>query len=112
MEYIIGALLGLNIQFEVITADVTQYSKAETCPNAQCITASGRKITNADDDVMACPRKYKLGSRVIMDGKEYICEDRTAKRYDGRFDVWVDDYQKALDWGKKSKTLLIINYNE
>ena len=108
MEYIIGALLGLNIQFEVITADVTNYSKVETCPNTQCVTASGRKITNADTDVIACPRRLKFGTTIILDGKEYKCEDRTAKRYNGRFDVWVgNDYQRAMQWGIKSKVLII-----
>jgi 3D (Asp-Asp-Asp) domain-containing protein len=110
MEYIIGALLGLNINFEIITADVTQYSKVETCPHHQCQTASGRYIDETDTDVIACPRKYKLGSRVIIDGKEYICEDRTAEWVDGRWDVWAgDDYAGAIKWGVRRKQILIYN---
>lgn len=108
MEYIIGALLGLNINFEILTADVTQYSKVETCPNHQCQTASGRYIDATDTDVIACPRRFKLGTRVIIDGKEYICEDTTAKRYDGRFDIWAgEDYNGAIEWGVQEKLLII-----
>lgn len=106
MEYIIGALLGLNINFEIITADVTMYSKTETCPNRQCQTASGRYIDATDTDVIACPRRLKLGSRVIIDGKEYICEDRTARWIDnlGRFDIWNgNDYNGAIEWGVQRK---------
>jgi 3D (Asp-Asp-Asp) domain-containing protein len=112
MEYIIGALLGLNINFEIITADVTQYTKLETCPYHQCQTASGRYIDANDTDVIACPRKYKLGSRVIIDGKEYVCEDRTAQSIDrlGRFDIWAgDDYNGAMKWGVQRKQILIYN---
>jgi 3D (Asp-Asp-Asp) domain-containing protein len=108
MSILIGMLVGTGIKINVLVADVTNYSKAETCPNTQCQTASGRIITAEDTDVMACPRRFKLGSRVIMDGKEYICDDRTSKRFDGRFDVWVGtDYQGAMQWGIKNKTLII-----
>jgi hypothetical protein len=109
MEYIIGALLGLNIQFEIINADVTQYTKVETCPNHQCQTASGRYITAKDKDVIACPRRYKLKTtRVIIDGKEYVCEDRLNIKYNSRFDIWNgNDYWGAIEWGVKNKTIII-----
>lgn len=109
MEYIIGALLGLNINFEILTADVTQYTSVETCPNHQCQTASGRYIDATDTDVIACPRKYKLGSRVIIDGKEYICEDRLSEKYPLRWDIWAgDDYYSAIQFGKQRKKIIIL----
>jgi hypothetical protein len=110
MEFLLSALIGAKINFTMITAEVTMYSKIETCPYTQCITASGRKIDASDTDVIACPREYKFGTRVIINGKEYVCEDRTAKRYNGRWDIWNgDDYQGALEWGRQTKTLLIYN---
>lgn len=103
-------LVGACVDFEIITADVTQYTKLETCPHHQCQTASGRYIDANDTDVIACPRRFKLGSRVIIDGKEYICEDRTARWVDnlGRFDIWAgDDYNGAIKWGVQRKIIII-----
>ena len=112
MLSLLSALIGAHIQFSVITADVTMYTKIETCPHHHCQTASGRYIDETDDNVIACPRKYKLGTLVIIDGKEYVCEDRTAQSIDrlGRWDIWNgNDYWGAVEWGVQRKEILIYN---
>jgi hypothetical protein len=54
-----------------------------------CIAASGGNICGRHN-VVACPRSLKLGTVVEIRGKAYLCEDRTARKFDGRFDINCD----------------------
>lgn len=75
---------------------ITAYSKRETCPDTVCITSSGKR---ASMGLVACPRVFLYGTRIEIKGKEYECADHTAKRFDGRIDIFMDSYEKALDFG-------------
>jgi 3D (Asp-Asp-Asp) domain-containing protein len=92
-------------------ATVTAYSEYDSChTGSTCLMASGKK---AYVGAIACPRKYKLGTRVVIDTTPYICEDRTATSVDGRFDIFYgygqEAYDKAIQFGKQTKTITIIN---
>ena len=89
---------------EIVRATVTAYSKAETCPNEECITSSGKVATSG---LIACPRAFKLGTRVEILGVEYECADRTHKRFDGRFDIFKDSYAEAKSFGIKNLEIVI-----
>ena len=39
---------------------------------------------------MACPRHINLGTTVEIRGTTYVCEDRTALKFNGRFDISCD----------------------
>jgi hypothetical protein len=54
-----------------------------------CIAATGDNICGRHN-VVACPRILPLGTVVEIHGKLYICEDRTARKFDGRFDISCD----------------------
>jgi 3D (Asp-Asp-Asp) domain-containing protein len=54
-----------------------------------CIAASGANICGRRDTV-ACPRIFDLGTVVEINGRIYVCEDRTALRFKGRFDINCD----------------------
>lgn len=90
------------------TAKVTAYSKLETCPNSDCEMASGRKVYIG---AVACPRSISLGTQISIDGKSFICEDRTHRRFDGRFDIYMGEdynaYINALEWGIQDKQIFI-----
>ena len=58
---------------------------------------------------IALPRWYPLNSRVIIDGKEYLGEDRTNIKYNGRFDIFVEDKATAITFGKQLKTVEVIS---
>lgn len=58
---------------------------------------------------IAVPRQFPLGCRVIIDGHEYCGEDRTAKRFDGRFDIFMATRNEALTFGKQTKTVIVIS---
>ena len=87
---------------------VTAYSKESSChypKNGKCLTAMG---TYAREGIVACPRDWALGVKVLIASKEYTCEDRYAKYLSPRLDVWVEDHEEALNWGVK--TLEITKY--
>lgn len=85
----------------VVTAYTAQRSETDDTPE---IMASGKRIyTNA----IACPRRYPFGTKVIIDNKEYTCEDRLAQKYDDRFDILMENVPEALEWGKQNKLVEI-----
>ena len=71
-------------------AYVTGYNTVpEQTDSDPCIAASGANICGRRDTV-ACPRLFDLGTVVEIGGRKYICEDRTAKRFRGSFDINCD----------------------
>jgi 3D (Asp-Asp-Asp) domain-containing protein len=85
-----------------ITATVTSYSSVESCHYPGCTMASGKP---AYIGAAACPRRLPLGTQIQIHGRTYICEDRTARRFDGRFDIFAGygaaAHQEALNFGKQ-----------
>ena len=59
--------------------------------------ASGKKVYVG---AVACPRSIKLGTKVEILGKTYVCEDRTAKwvekKFGPTFDIYSDKPTKEL----------------
>lgn len=50
----------------------------------------------------ACPRIVPRGTIVDISGEKFVCADHTAKKYDGRFDLFsAGTKQDMLDFGKK-----------
>jgi regulator of replication initiation timing len=54
-----------------------------------------------------------LGSRIMIDGQEYIVQDRTAKRirdkYDGKIiDIYCGDHQTAWDIGNEKHEVWLV----
>ncbi len=91
---------------ETITATITAYSSEESPGN----NAKGyRPITNFSS---ACPRRTPLGSRIqlLSDGRKFYCDDRTARRFDDRFDLFVATRREALAWGLHKNEEIIIIY--
>jgi 3D (Asp-Asp-Asp) domain-containing protein len=95
-----------TVEGNVVEAYVTAYTPLETCPNGTCIMASGKDVYVG---AIACPRMYEFGTKVLIDEDVYTCEDRTHYRFDGRFDIFMEEYADALNWGKQYKEITIIN---
>lgn len=95
---------------KIIYAQVTAYTKAETCPFQSCITASNRPAKSGVS--AACPRNIRLGTEINVGGTQWTCDDRTHQRYDGRFDLYFgeteQDYREALAWGVKVLPVTIL----
>lgn len=104
---------GITKTVSTTVAFVTKYSSVESCSNAKCIMASGK---SAYVGAAACPRKYKLGTKVDIDGVTYTCEDRTAlwiekSRSLPTFDIFAGygskAHKDAIRWGIQKRTVKI-----
>jgi len=93
----------------IITATLTAYCACKVCcgPNAQGITAANVKPIQGI--TIAAPRKYPLRTTtVIINGHTYTVQDRLAKRYDARFDIYFNSHKDALQFGIKHKQKVTI----
>jgi 3D (Asp-Asp-Asp) domain-containing protein len=91
-----------------VSGTVTGYSPTETCQDGdiyKCITASGDRPEPGI--TVACPRSLNLGTIIVIDGVTYLCQDRTAEAYDGRFDIFFSSSTEAKAFGKKELLISI-----
>lgn len=85
----------------VVYAEVTMYNAvpAQTDKDPH-ITASGKRISK---NTAACPERLAFGTRIMTQGKRYVCEDRMAKRYrqGDYFDLIAEDEKTARLFGRQ-----------
>lgn len=74
---------------EKIRAYVTGYNSHPSQTSGDPCVGAGGYICGRTD-VVACPRRYELGTKVKINGKEYECLDRLSRKYDARFDLFCD----------------------
>jgi 3D (Asp-Asp-Asp) domain-containing protein len=84
----------------ILTAIVTAY----VATGQPCADGKYPKV----NQTIALPRAYPLGSTVIIQGRRYLGQDRTARRFNGRFDIFVADRTTALNWGRRKLTVTVI----
>lgn len=93
----------------ILIATITAYCACKTCcgPNAKGITASGK--TPTINHTVAARRSIPFGSQVIIGQQRYVVEDRLAKRYDSRFDIYFSKHSDAKKFGiKTNQTVTVI----
>lgn len=93
----------------VVLANVSAYtSSTDETDEDPGTTASG---TTPERGTIACPSKYDFGTRVIIRGKTYICEDRMNSRYrkTEHFDIWVASKSEAYRWGRQTLKIEIMD---
>ena len=90
---------------------ITNYSAIDSCHypvKGGCLTASG---TIASETTIACPRHWPFGVKVLIESKEYICEDRYNSNLSDRIDLWAGYGKKAhldaLAFGIQVKEIII-----
>ena len=104
----LSILLACTASAETITA----YCACRKCcgPNAKGITASGTRPT--EGRTVAAARSIPLGTRIHIEGIGWrVVEDRTARRYDGRVDVYFKSHNDALQFGKRKLQITIQRIN-
>jgi len=96
---------------EILQATITAYCACTKCcgPKAADITAS-EKAPIAGITI-AVPRSIPLGSRITIGAHAYIAQDRTARRFDGRFDIYFATHKEALRFGKQTNKVTIITHD-
>lgn len=94
---------------ETFIAEVSAYTNAvDETDSDNNITASG-KI--AEGNIVACPTRYKFGTKIKVNDKVYVCEDRMNARYrDGNyFDILVETKKEAFEWGRRNVEIVVLN---
>lgn len=88
-------------EVETIYAEVTAYSSSEDETDSEPLVMASGDIVY--DGAVACPARYEMGTRIIIQGKTYTCLDRMHKRYrDGNyFDIWVTSKEEAFEFGRQ-----------
>ena len=89
---------------------ITAYNSVEDqTDDTPCISASGLNVCETEKEICAT-NEFPFGTRLLIDDK-IICEvqDRTNSRYSHRIDLLMDNYDDAMDWGRK---VLLINLVE
>lgn len=74
---------------------------------AYCLTgimANGERVHSGS---VACPREWKLGTKVEINKTIYTCHDRLAKKYNNRIDIWMPKCSDAIKFGKQKLTVNI-----
>ena len=90
------------------------YCQCKTCcgPHAAGICADGN--VPREGITVAASRAIPLGTRValtvpnLFTNRVFIVEDRLAKRFDDRVDIYFRSHKRALQFGKHNGTLTII----
>jgi hypothetical protein len=85
----------------VVTAYTSTRRQTSSHPR---ITASGKRVF---DGVVACPRRFPFGTKVLIAGKIYECLDRLNLKYDSRFDIWKPNTRAARVFGKRELPIAI-----
>jgi 3D (Asp-Asp-Asp) domain-containing protein len=86
---------------------VTAYCACSTCcgPTASGLTAAGTRIRPG---VIAAPRSVPFYTRVRIEGVgSFVVLDRTARRFDGRWDVYIPSHTNAKKFGKRYLNITI-----
>lgn len=94
---------------KTIIATVTGYNSVESQTDGTPCLAAGGYICGLSN-IVACPRRIPLETRVQISGKEFRCMDRLAARYDNRFDIFFDkDIQAAKEFGVQELEVTVLN---
>ncbi|QST01767.1 LysM peptidoglycan-binding domain-containing protein [Pontibacillus sp. ALD_SL1] len=93
---------------ETFTATATAYTA--NCAGCSGITATGVDLkANPDQKVISVdPDVIPLGSTVWVEGYGYATAEDIGGSIDGKsIDVFIPDYEEAIQWGRKSVTVKV-----
>ena len=95
-----AALARNSTHIRIFVGTVTAYTSS---PKA--VTASGVPPSSG---IVACPRRYPLGTRFRIEGKIYECRDRLSRKYEGRLDIWKPTDLAARLFGKRKLPIVAL----
>ena len=92
----------------ITNAIVTAYCACTIC----CGTSGGTKLTASGaiaqaNHTIAASRNIPFGSIVIINNRRYIVQDRLAKKYDNRFDIFMSSHEMAKKFGKQTTKVIV-----
>jgi 3D (Asp-Asp-Asp) domain-containing protein len=88
-------------QTETMLVEATAYcSCVKCCGKSDGITASGKKA-KANHTIAVDKRIIPLGTKVLINGKQYVAEDTGSAIKGNRIDIYFDSHEQALKWGRQ-----------
>lgn len=92
------------------TFQSTSYCACSICTGSGGvgITASGTQVT-ANRTIAVDPNVIPLGSKVLIDGKQYIAEDTGSAVKGNIVDIFMESHQDALNWGRRNVNIKILD---
>ena len=95
----------------VVDVEVSFYcSCSQCCAGGSGITASGKHV---QEGMIACPSDIPFGTRILIDGVTYTCEDTGSyiKWINGimRVDIYTSSHQTALQKGRYTTKAIILD---
>ena len=58
--------------------------------------------------VCAAPKSIPFGTHVLIDGREYVVEDRMGPGHPDGWDVWFPTRSECVKWGKRELDVQIL----
>lgn len=84
--------------------ETTAYNATvEQCGKADGITASGTYVT--EGRTVAC-NDFPFGTKLLIGENVYVVEDRCG--YDNVVDIYFDDHRDAMNWGRKTMEVTVV----
>ena len=89
----------------VATGETKIFKITAYCPCSKCcgkktgITASGTRATAGR--TVAASSQYAFGTKLLINGKVYIVEDRGGAIKGNKIDIYMNTHAEALAWGVK-----------
>ncbi len=91
------------------TVTATAYCPCSICcgvTGGTGITASGVKARQGV--TVAASRSIPFGSKIVVNGRTFLVQDRLAARFDSRVDFFFDSHTDALAFGKRTLRVNIL----
>lgn len=87
---------------------VTAYCAcAKCCGKSTGRTASGTRATPGR--TVAASRRFSFGTKLLINGKVYVVEDRGGAIQGNRIDIYMTSHSRALAWGVKYLPVQVVN---
>jgi 3D (Asp-Asp-Asp) domain-containing protein len=98
-----------------MTVVATAYCPCKTCcgvyaenrPNGIVYTASGA-VAKANHTIAVDTSVIPFGTTVIINGNEYVAEDTGSAINGNRVDIYFDNHEDALNWGRQTIEIEVI----
>ena len=97
----------------ITTASSGRYKVTAYCACVKCcgktngITASGTKATA--NRTVAAPSSFAFGTKIQMNGRTYVVEDRGGAIQGNRIDLYMNSHSEALAWGVRYLEVEVLN---
>ena len=106
------------VEQEPQVIDLGEFKITAYCPCTKCCGKWANGITStgvtaqANRTIAVDPSIIPYGTRVLIDGNEYVAEDCGGAIKGKRIDIYFDTHQEALQWGVKYKGVIVNGTND